>query len=1053
MDEGRSFIESQKFPIEVVNEASAKEKTSGGRPAYWEMAFYWTRKPLASARAIIAGALLSEDYSLKSFIENLRLNNAYDYWCPRCLKGYNSKEIKGKVKTCPQCHGRLIKREKVPHALNPTFPQDDYEKYFKGKSLLDPFAGFGSIPLEALRLGLSKVVAVELLPVSYIFLKAVLEYPLKYGKEFVKVKDKKGKEKLVSKLEMDVKKWGEWIVEQLKNDPDIKELYDDDVAVYIGTWEIKCPHCGKWTPLIGNWWLARVEDDKGWKALLWMKPVKRDDKVEIEVVDARMFSPTLKGIQLVKKGKRIVGIKVNGKVEHVGWEKLEGEPNIDAKAEKAVCLQCGAEIRNKVKDNETGKVVWYVKYALRTYNRILEDYLENRVELNEFKENAYARLRLLVKVKVNDGTLEFESATEEDNEKLWKALEKLRELWNDPDVPKEPIPPYGHKGGGLRFPTYIITRWYQLFNPRQLITLIKLVKLIRDAGKRIEEEKLKEGLSGDKAFEYAEVIATYLAIALIRFVDHNNLVTLLHPSSPMGIEVAHALSMRGLAMQWNWGDTNPIITSKGLLRTNSFDKCLEKIKSGLTYLLLAASNSSTKVRASLDDATTLSKLSENEKFDLIVTDPPYYDDVSYSELSDFYYVWLKRALSDNNGYSLIPRFHKEAFFDEWDNEIETQWSTFSRSEITLNTARLEYFGLIQRKDKKIEEEGKILYTEMLARSFENMTKRLKDDGLLITYFAHSDPDAWRSLIYSGWQRAGLRISKAYPVLTESEESVVARGKSAITASIVVVWCKSKVETTLDISAQRDNIVDTLANRTREYLQMGLRGATLYTMLYASALSELTKASKVVDGAKELSVDDIILEGSRLTIKAIAKGASPDIVSKEAILYLVFKLVGTKPEEGARRRLPSSDLLLIGYGTMSINDAIKSKTIRPTGKGGGAEVAKRKVFELLEPAEDSESAVLDVLGLKGIDPGKLDTIKSTVDVLHVLELYADRSRDVIREKYAEISKIHGWKAKEAIELAKAIAILGGDDDPEANRCRRLLEQLGIQISETKQGVFE
>lgn len=86
--------------------------------------------------------------------------------------------------------------------------------------MLDPFAGFGSIPLEGLRLGLD-VTAVELLPTTYIFLKAVLEYPKKFGKSLVK----------------DVERWGEWITEQLKNDPEIRELYDDDVAVYIGTWK------------------------------------------------------------------------------------------------------------------------------------------------------------------------------------------------------------------------------------------------------------------------------------------------------------------------------------------------------------------------------------------------------------------------------------------------------------------------------------------------------------------------------------------------------------------------------------------------------------------------------------------------------------------------------------------------------------------------------------------------------------------------------------------------------------------------------------------------
>ena len=224
------FIETCDFPIGAVNEASAKEKGGGGRPPYWEMVFWWTRKPLASARAVVAASILPDSVSREKFLEMTRLVG-----------------VKG-----------------APHRHSPEIPRE-LQEVFRQMKLLDPFAGFGSIPLEAIRLGVGEVVAVELLPVAYVFLKAVLEYP-KWAT------DKGFGKRLIE----DVKKWGEWVAEQLKQDKDIQELYDDDVAVYIGTWEVRCPICGRYTPLVGNWWLARVKS----KRYAYMKPVARNGRVE-----------------------------------------------------------------------------------------------------------------------------------------------------------------------------------------------------------------------------------------------------------------------------------------------------------------------------------------------------------------------------------------------------------------------------------------------------------------------------------------------------------------------------------------------------------------------------------------------------------------------------------------------------------------------------------------------------------------------------------------------------------------------------------------------------
>ncbi|MCS7102459.1 MAG: DUF1156 domain-containing protein, partial [Candidatus Korarchaeum sp.] len=476
----------------MISEASAIEK-GPGRPPHWEMVFWWTRKPLISARAIIAGCLLPEETDVNEFLYKIGI------------------KLKGK-----RADGRFV-FEKAPHRVPPLYR-------FDGVKLLDPFAGFGSIPLEASRLGL-EATAVELLPTAYVFLKAVLEYPAKYGKQLIS----------------DVKKWGDWVIERLREDPLIRELYDEDVAVYIGSWEVRCPHCGRWTPLISNWWLARVKSDKGYERLAWMEPYVENDEVKIRVID---LNKILGSVALRNAGVSGSRISVCDKDFRVP------ESNIEARREKAICLLCNQPIMRV--DLQTGRhytetknlpkevrerLVSYVKHAIKTYNQSLEQ--ENVRQL--------ARQRLLVKVKVKGRDLEFEPCVEKDQEKLEKAREEVEKMLRegDPDIPKDPVPTYE-----VRRITPILSadRWYKLFNPRQLLTFVKLVKLIREAGKKIEEEKRKEGLK--EAYKYAEAITSYLAISQLKFSDYNTLVTQWNPGSWSWNKVANSLSVRGIGIQW-----------------------------------------------------------------------------------------------------------------------------------------------------------------------------------------------------------------------------------------------------------------------------------------------------------------------------------------------------------------------------------------------------------------------------------------------------------------------------------------------------------------------
>jgi putative DNA methylase len=977
---GRRFIESVKFPFARISEASAVEK-GPGRPPHWEMVFWWTRKPLISARAVIAGCLLPEDTSPSAFLKSIGVGV-----------------------------------EKAAHRVRPKLR-------FEGARLLDPFACFGSIPLEGLRLGLS-VTACDLLPVGYVFLKAVLEYPAKYGTELVR----------------NVKRWGEWVTQRLREDPIIKELYDEDVAVYIGSWEVKCPNCGRWTPLVGNWWLARVKGEEGYERLAWMEPKIVGEKVEVEVVDLNRML----GSELLKKAE------VRGETVNVAGKQFKvPESNIEARREVATCLVCAQPIMQI--DPQTGKhytetkslpedvkkrLKGYVKYALELYNK--GDGYGINAELPPWMNEIPARQRLLVKVKVKQGDLEFEPCTEKDQEKLEKAKEEVEKLLetNDPDVPKERLAPYGTQaiGGYLQPLNYAMTEWYKLFNPRQLLTLVKLVKLIREASKQIEREKLKKELSQEEAYDFAETITTYLALSLVKYVDFNSVTTRWNPG---WIKFEESLSVRGIAMMWSWTDSMPFAAFTG-----TWNKNLENIIQGLSYLVSSVFGNSNNVKALLDDATLLSKLNVDEKFDLIVTDPPYYADVPYAELSDFYYVWLKRALSDIEDGRLVPRFLPEAFFekvgDSW-VEVSTQWEKYALSEVSLNPPRLG--------PDATYEDGYKHFQNLLNSSFINMASRLVDDGLLVTYYAHTDPDAWKALLEAGWEAAGLKVSNAFPLTTESAQSVVKRGKLSMDTSIVVVWRKGS-EGVVEASQLYGEMVESAASRAKELMDLGATGRDLVIGTLAAALATATRYREVrVMGRLDTKtlVDKYVYPATYLGLaRAMARRADlkDSVRSPDAMFYLLVKstLAGAK-----KKVLESTDLRLFSIGTsLDVNLAIKSwKILRASGEEGeegGAKVAKAKTLVLVEPPSTEPSKLAELLEARGV--GYMNpNIRCVVDALHYTEYLAiTSSRQEFRRRLDELKASYPSFVEEALSLAKILAKVLPEEDVEKKLCEKIVEHL-------------
>ncbi|MEM3923486.1 MAG: DUF1156 domain-containing protein, partial [Zestosphaera sp.] len=535
------------------------------------------------------------------------------------------------------------------------------------------------------------------------------------------------------------------------------------------------------------------------------------------------------------------------------------------------------------------------------------------------------------------------------------------------------------------------------------------VKLIREAGRRVEEEKLKQGWDKQKAHKYAEAVTTYLALALIEHARYSSMVASWNPTSWAQSKVRDSLSFRGIAMVWNYVDI-PTIAEKDIMY--SYLWSIRTEIEGLLYLVNAVSSSPSRVEVVLDDATVLGRLG-NERFDLIVTDPPYRDDVAYSELSDFYYVWLKMVLRE---------YHPEAF------RHRTQWERLSLQEVSYNEGRVKYF---------LKERGSEHYTRLLGEAFKSMNRRLKRDGLLVVYFAHTSPEAWVELIEAGWRHAGLALAKAWSVFTESEERVTARGKTALETSVVTVWRAKDGSPT----SMRDAVEDARKAVEEVLSRSGLKGIDLFFEAYTAALSAMTRYSSIeVALGAYAKAEDVVARAMEITAKEVV-GEYSKKLGPASLAYALFKKMHAG--EGVVE-MSSREVITLGYGIarsagIKLSDLLLSeRLVEPVRNASqGSRVAKQKVFRLLSPADATADAVKEVAGKRKLDLATLGVIKkkrverftNAVDVLHVLEYRATQTLEDFARAYERIRDEYPELLEEAVYLANTIAKIPGDPEGE------------------------
>ena len=461
----KRFIE-ESFPVKEVSEISAKEKNI--RHGHIStLHIWWARRPLAASRATSYAALIPAPKDEVDWNEKRRFIIELSKWENSLNQG-------------------IIKKAR-----------EDVLKVNGGKPLriLDCFAGGGSIPLEALRLG-CETHAIEYNPVAVLILKCTLEYPQKYVKlKEINAKNKLGLEekKKINPLLEDVKKWGNWVLKEAKKEIGIFYPSDEDGSIpvgYIWARTIPCqnPACGAEIPLMRQFWLA-----------------KRRKRVALyPYVD---------------------GKEVKFKIVGDGYEKMPAgfDPSKGTVSRAiATCPVCG-----------------YTADA-NTTRKLFQ------------KGKAGQRMVAVVLHKLGENGKRYRLATEKDLEVfrdaekyLEEKRERLREEWGIDPVPDEPLRRVPVTFGVINVWVYGMNTWGDLFNSRQKLALITFTEKVRLSYQKMIEE--------DYDKEYAKAVVSYLGLVINRVADFSTTLVrwFNHVENP-----CNTFARQALPMLWDYFELN-----------------------------------------------------------------------------------------------------------------------------------------------------------------------------------------------------------------------------------------------------------------------------------------------------------------------------------------------------------------------------------------------------------------------------------------------------------------------------------------------------------------
>jgi len=620
--------------------------------------------------------------------------------------------------------------------------------------VLDPFAGGGSLPLEAARLG-CEAYAHDLNPNAVLTLLGTVDYPMRFAKtqfplpkseDWFDAADAPRQGSLVEA----VAAWGEWV--QKRAEEKLAGYYPsapgETVIAYFWAKTVRCtnPTCGGEIPLVAHRWLSYRD---GQEPVAYQLRPQLDRTIQVNILRGKV----------AREDKPDKGTMARGSVQ---------------------CPHCPQTIAPE-----------QIKA--------------------QFMAGQDGRMMLAVAYKKDDeGGTFFRPATEADRADFQRAAATLivAEANHDdpffPIVPDEPLP---DQSRGNNLGRYGVNTWGKVHNSRQLLALTTLVTIIQNA--------YRELLTLGATKEMARAITLYLAFALSRMTLRSSEASRWNNK---GDKVEAATAGHRLPMLWDYAEINPFSGGSGSWE-NIHNWALPSMRNII-------SSAPEPANVAWGDATQLPY--EENAFDAVLTDPPYYDSVSYSDLSDMQYVWLHRALKD-----ILPEHFPAPL-------------TPKKAEIIQENSRHPSSSAAQA-----------FFEDRLGAAFAEIHRVLKPDGVALVMYAHTQTGAWETLV-AALIRAGFQVTASWPVNTETRSRQVWLSAAVLQSTIFLV-CRKRIH-------KRIGYLDEILPEMRQAVQqalarfwaVGIGGADFFISAIGPALSVYSRYDEVRYGSgQRVSVDNFL----------------------------------------------------------------------------------------------------------------------------------------------------------------------------------------------------
>jgi len=787
------------LPLVAINNASAREKSiRHGHPSTLHL--WWARRPLAAARAVIFAQMVDDPSAHPDLFPTEKAQEKERQRLFRIIEDLVLWENTTNETVLQQARDEIWQSWRYTCAENADHPRakELFDRY-KLPAFHDPFAGGGALPLEAQRLGL-EAYASDLNPVAVLINKAMIEIPPKFAGRPPVNPEARREQSLIAKpwkgaqgLAEDVRYYGRWMRDEAEKR--IGHLYPKiEITAEMAQ---ERPDL---KPLVGRR-LTVI-------AWLWARTVKSPNpafaQVDVPLISTFMLS--------TKAGKEAY---IEPVIEDGGYRFTVkvGKPKDVEAAKMGTKLARGANFR-----------------CVMSGTPMAGDYIK--------AEGRAGRMgaRMMAIVAEGDRGRVYLPPTEEMEAFACRAKPEWR--------PETPLP---HDPRNFWTVPYGLAIWGDLFSPRQLVALTAFSDLVGEARELVKRDALAAGLpddgkplrdGGTGALAYAEAVVVYLAFNVSKFSDlNNNLVTWkLDRGCPV-----HLFARQAIPMVWDYPEANPFSESSG-----SWDSILWHLMTSMTGVCLPAIGQG-HAAAQVDART--SELAHGR---VVSTDPPYYDNIGYADLSDFFYVWLRRALKP-----VFPELFATLAVPKAEELVATPYRHGSKK-------KAETFFL----------DGMTLAMHCLAEQAHPAFP------VTIYYaFKQSESGGTEGTTSTGWDtflaaviEAGFAISGTWPIRTEMKARQIAMGTNALASSIVLV-CRPRTADA-PTATRRDFVAALKAELpvALAHLQRGnIAPVDLQQAAIGPGMAVYTRFAKVLDAeGKQLTVREALALINQTLDEALAE---------------------------------------------------------------------------------------------------------------------------------------------------------------------------------------